>query len=119
MTILPGETPCLRRLMPEPPAAGEAPTCETAGILGPAVAAIAARSAGSDQDSQRPRRSINRSLTVIDLWENRLRQIDLAKLARTRPIARRAGGGSFPGSPAVEPNRSAVLCGRGAVQLTP
>src|SRR5258708_25041236 len=35
MTILPGETPCLRCVIEAAPAPGEAATCETAGVLGP------------------------------------------------------------------------------------
>ncbi len=35
MTILPGETACLRCLMPECPQPGSTATCESAGILGP------------------------------------------------------------------------------------
>ena len=38
--ILPGG-PCLRCTWPEPPEAGEAPTCRSAGVLGPAVSVIA------------------------------------------------------------------------------
>ena len=34
MTVLPGEGPCLRCLMPEPPPADEIPTCEQSGVLG-------------------------------------------------------------------------------------
>ena len=35
MTIIPGETPCLRCVFEAAPAPGEAGTCETAGVLGP------------------------------------------------------------------------------------
>src|SRR5437763_13370624 len=41
MTILPGETPCLRCVFEAAPAPGEAGTCETAGVLGPVVNIIA------------------------------------------------------------------------------
>src|SRR6185295_7571093 len=42
MTILPGETPCLRCLMPDgPPPPGDSPTCDTAGILAPIINVIA------------------------------------------------------------------------------
>ena len=41
MTILPGETPCLRCVFEAAPAPGEAGTCETAGVLGPIVNIIA------------------------------------------------------------------------------
>src|SRR5213593_3112736 len=41
MTIVPGETPCLRCVFEAAPAPGEAGTCETAGVLGPIVNVIA------------------------------------------------------------------------------
>src|SRR5947199_7122133 len=41
MTILPGETPCLRCVFEAGPAPGEAATCETAGVLSPIVNIIA------------------------------------------------------------------------------
>src|SRR5204862_4883025 len=41
MTILPGQTPCLRCVFEAAPAAGEAGTCETAGVLAPVVNIVA------------------------------------------------------------------------------
>src|SRR4029077_17399622 len=41
MTIIPGETPCLRCVFEASPGPGEVGTCETAGVLGPAVGIIA------------------------------------------------------------------------------
>src|SRR5207237_6562665 len=41
MTILPGETPCLRCVFEAAPAPGEAGTCETAGVLSPVVNIVA------------------------------------------------------------------------------
>src|SRR5262249_5202042 len=41
MTIIPGQTPCLRCVFEAAPAPGEAGTCETAGVLGPIVNIIA------------------------------------------------------------------------------
>lgn len=42
MVIRPGVTGCLRCLWPAPPAPGEFGTCDTAGILAPAIAAVSA-----------------------------------------------------------------------------
>ena len=71
MTILPGETPCLRCLMPDCPAPGSVPTCETAGILGPIVGLIASIEAVEAlKIMSGNREAISRSLTVIDLWRN-------------------------------------------------
>src|SRR5262249_60587263 len=41
MTILPGDTPCLRCVFEAAPGPGEAATCETAGVLSPIVNVIA------------------------------------------------------------------------------
>src|SRR5437588_1113080 len=41
LTILPGETPCLRCVFEAAPNPGEAGTCETAGVLGPIVNIVA------------------------------------------------------------------------------
>src|SRR5271166_1342701 len=41
MTILPGDTPCLRCVFEAAPAPGEAATCETAGVLAPIVNIVA------------------------------------------------------------------------------
>ncbi len=37
MTVRPGVTPCLRCVFDQPPPGGTTPTCDTAGVLGPAV----------------------------------------------------------------------------------
>src|ERR1700751_5442143 len=41
MTIVPGETPCLRCVFETAPGPGEAATCETAGVLSPIVNIVA------------------------------------------------------------------------------
>src|SRR5262245_22573513 len=41
MTILPGETACLRCLMTETPPPGTTPTCDSAGIMSPVINVIA------------------------------------------------------------------------------
>ncbi|HEX4145503.1 MAG TPA: ThiF family adenylyltransferase [Pirellulales bacterium] len=119
MTILPGETACLRCLMPEPPPAGDAQTCETAGILGPAVGVIASIEASEAlKILSGNRAAASRSLAVVDLWDNRLRHVDLAGLPDRVdcPACRR---GEFAWLSGARADRHAVLCGRGAVQLTP
>ncbi len=42
MTIFPNETPCLRCIFEEMPAAGSAPTCDTAGVIQPIISSISA-----------------------------------------------------------------------------
>src|SRR5437016_1788827 len=45
MTVRPGESACFRCVFPEPPPPGAAATCDTAGVLGPAVGMVGALAA--------------------------------------------------------------------------
>src|SRR5262249_31763557 len=71
MTILPGETPCLRCVFEAAPAPGEAGTCETAGVLSPIVNIVASYQAAEAFKILTGRRDcINRDLIFLDVWEN-------------------------------------------------
>jgi molybdopterin/thiamine biosynthesis adenylyltransferase len=118
MTILPGETPCLRCLMETCPAPGSTPTCDTAGILGPIVGVIASiESLEAIKILSGNRDFISRHLTVVDLWENRLKQVHVSQLRDQSdcPTCKRE---EFPWLAGREGGRTAVLCGRNAVQLS-
>jgi molybdopterin-synthase adenylyltransferase len=118
MTILPGETPCLRCLMPECPQPGATDTCETAGILGPIVAAIAAIEVAEAMKILCGRRqSVSRRLAVVDLWQNEFRHIDLGRLREQVdcPACMHAQYAWLSGR---STSRTAVLCGRNSVQLS-
>jgi molybdopterin-synthase adenylyltransferase len=117
MTILPGETPCLRCLITEAPPPGTTETCDTAGILGSIVNVVASiQATEAIKILSGHRESVQRSLMVIDLWENRF-------------LAMKAGGlreGSdcvtcvqrrFEWLSGERGTHTAVLCGRNAVQL--
>ncbi len=118
MTILPGETACLRCLMQDCPPPGTTPTCDTAGILAPIVSVIASIEAmealkvlsGNLQ-------AVARVLTVVDLWNGRLRQVDLSAL-RDQIDCPTCKGADFPWLDGKEGSHTAVLCGRNAVQLS-
>lgn len=118
MTILPGETACLRCLMQDCPPPGTTPTCDTAGILAPIVSVIASIEAmealkvlsGNLQ-------AVARVLTVVDLWNGRLRQVDLSSL-REQVDCPTCKGGDYPWLDGKQGSHTAVLCGRNAVQLS-
>jgi molybdopterin/thiamine biosynthesis adenylyltransferase len=118
MTILPGETACLRCLMTESPPPGTTPTCDTAGILGPIVNIIASLQAvEAIKILTGQLEAVNRMLTVIELWDNRLRQIKLDSLRDNRDCdtcSRR----EFPWLEGKRGTHTAILCGRNAVQLS-
>src|SRR5690349_18003801 len=81
MTILPGETPCLRCVFEAAPAPGEAGTCETAGVLAPIVNIVASfQTAEALKILSGHRDRVSRELTYIDVWENTLRRIKVAPL---------------------------------------
>ncbi|HPM79125.1 MAG TPA: ThiF family adenylyltransferase [Candidatus Anammoximicrobium sp.] len=84
MTILPGETPCLRCLLQDVPPAGSTATCHSAGILAPIVNIIGSLEAcEAIKILSGHREAISRSLQVFELWDNRVRQVNLASLRET------------------------------------
>jgi molybdopterin-synthase adenylyltransferase len=118
MTILPGETACLRCLMPECPQPGSTATCESAGILGPIVGAIASiEAAEAIKLLSGNRQSISRRLMVVDLWENEIRQIDVSRL-RDQVDCPACKHGEYAWLSGRSLSRTAVLCGRNSVQLS-
>jgi len=119
MTILPGETACLRCLMHDAPPPGSTPTCDTAGILAPIVNIIASLQANEAlKILSGNRQAINRSLTIVDVWDNRIRQVSLESLVGKSecPACNRQ---DFPWLDGRRTSHSAILCGRNAVQLNP
>lgn len=118
MTILPRQTPCLRCLMQECPPPGTMPTCDVAGVLGPIVGMIASLEAIEAIKilSGRPE-AVSRHLTVVELWDNRIRQVDVGALREQVdcPTCKR---GEFPWLDGSQGSHTAVLCGRNAVQLS-
>jgi molybdopterin-synthase adenylyltransferase len=79
MTIIPGVSPCFRCVFPNPPPPRTMPTCETDGVLGPAISALSALEAteaikilvGSD--------SINRDLITMDVWDISFERFPIVK----------------------------------------
>jgi molybdopterin-synthase adenylyltransferase len=119
LTILPGETPCLRCLMPEAPPPGATPTCDSAGILGPIINVIASLEAMEAlKILAGHREATSRVLSVIDLWDNRLRQVKLDSLLPHRDACPACSGAAFPWLAGERGSHTAVLCGRNAVQLS-
>src|SRR5216683_3712297 len=80
MTILPGETPCLRCVFEAAPAPGEAGTCETAGVLSPIVNIIASYQVAEALKILTGRlEKVNRDLVYVDVWENDKKRFKIGK----------------------------------------
>lgn len=119
MTIVPGETACLACLLPEPPPPGATPTCETAGVLAPAVNLVAAiQSAEALKLLSGNRDAVSRKLAIVDVWHNTQRRVDLSKL-QAAGDCRACGRRDFEWLDGRRGSKAAVLCGRNAVQLRP
>ncbi len=81
MPILPGQTACLRCLLPSPPPPGSVETCDTAGVLGPAVSVAAALQAAlAIRILTGHSAEIGCQLTVLDVWNGTFRQVDTSQL---------------------------------------
>jgi adenylyltransferase/sulfurtransferase len=118
MTILPGQTPCLRCVFEAAPAPGETGTCETAGVLGPVVNVIASYQATEALKILAGRLDhINRDLLYFDLWENTFRAIKIARLreAVDCPCCKRR---RFEWLEGAYGSQTTSLCGRNAVQVS-
>src|SRR5437588_338857 len=118
MTILPGETPCLRCVFEAAPGPGEAATCETAGVVAPAVAVIASlQSAEALKLLAGRREAVNRDLVYIDVWENTYRKIKIAAL-KGKVDCPCCGRGDFEWLAGAHGATTTTLCGRNAVQVS-
>ena len=113
MTIVPGLTPCLRCIFPEPPVAGEVATCDTAGVLGSAASTVASLQAaaalrilvGSEPEKK---------LLSIDVWNFRFREIDTSDARRDDCLACAQRRFDFLNA---RSSQTASLCGRDSVQV--
>jgi adenylyltransferase/sulfurtransferase len=118
MTIIPGVTPCLRCVFEASPGPGEVGTCETAGVLGPAVAVVASYQAAEAIKLLAGKKdAINRELLTFDLWINTSRRIKIARLleARNCPCCKQR---KFEWLEGEHGTQTTSLCGRNAVQVS-
>ncbi len=117
MTIIPGETPCLRCIFAEMPDAGTSPTCDTAGVIMPIIATVSAT-----QVTEALKilvgdiASLHGSLMQFDVWANDRQRI---KLGEPDTDCKTCGRREFEFLDADSAEFSSVLCGRDAVQIAP
>ncbi len=115
LTVLPGETACLRCVFPERPLPGTTATCDTAGVLNGIVGVITGMASteaikllvGSDR--------LVRGLTWVDLWENTFERVELPRMADCPTC----GLAQYDYLDAPLDESGVSLCGRNAVQVRP
>lgn len=117
MTVRPRLSPCLRCVFPEMPAAGTSPTCDTAGVVMPVIAVVAAVQVAEtlkllvgDFDS------LHGGLMQFDVWRNEWRRIGAREPSPDCPVCAHS---RFEMLDADSVELATSLCGRDAVQLSP
>ncbi|MCW5971086.1 MAG: ThiF family adenylyltransferase [Blastocatellales bacterium] len=118
MTVRPGVTACLRCIFPDPPAPGAAPTCDTAGVILPIIAAIVSHQvAEAFKLLTGQTEKLHGSLLQFDLWENSGARL---KLDRARlDDCPACGRGEYTFLSARTGQAATPMCGRNAVQISP
>lgn len=117
MTVLPGKTPCLRCVFDEMPPAGSSPTCDTAGVIMPIISTVSATQVAEALKILTGRLdALHGSLIQADVWTGEWRRI---KLSERDPECPCCSHRDFQHLDAGSVDRSAVLCGRDAVQIAP
>jgi molybdopterin/thiamine biosynthesis adenylyltransferase len=112
MNIIPRETPCFRCVFHAPPPKGMIPTCDTAGVIGPAPMLIASLQSTEALKILVGAKEVNRDVITVDVWQG--------TFDRFRPDFR-------PDCPACRGDyeflktefgiRTTVLCGQYSVQV--
>jgi len=112
LTILPGRTPCLACVFPRPPQ-GLHETCDTVGVISPAVAWAAAVQVTEALKILLGREAdLHHSLLGYDLWKNHFQSIKPARDPQCRACAAR----DFVYLRGAGPTRIS-MCGRDSVQI--
>jgi adenylyltransferase/sulfurtransferase len=114
MSIVPGETPCLRCLIDEPPPPGVLPSCDTVGVLNATTATVA-----SIQTAEALKLLTGHApaagVLYLDVWEGTFDRMPLERRPDCPACVRR----NFEYLAGARTAWTTVLCGRNAVQIVP
>ncbi len=118
MTIVPGVTACFRCLVRDLPPQDSMETCDSAGVLGPAIGVIACwQAAEAIKILSGNVDMVSHDLMVIDTWNTASRMISTASLkapSRNCPACQQH---QFPFLEGAMRTETVVLCGKNAVQV--
>jgi adenylyltransferase/sulfurtransferase len=115
--VRPGITACLRCLLEEEPPPGTSPTCDTAGVIAPAVHAVSAFQLAEALKILSGRtEALTGAVLSLDVWQGRADSF--------RPRGKRAdcpacGLGRLEYLAGASESQTLTLCGRNAVQIRP
>lgn len=109
----PGETPCLRCVMSDSASSGQ--TCDTAGVISPAVDLVSSIQATSALKYLTGNKQyINQAMDVFDVWYNNHYQIRFKEPESNCPTCQQQ---IFPSLNKKAVDDEVVLCGRNTVQI--
>lgn len=119
MTIIPGETPCLRCMFGQAPAQGTTETCDTSGVIGPIIHTVASHQATEAfKLLVGARGQLNRKMVHWDLWYNQHAAVDVSKARKSDcPACVQARYEYLEQD--LEEDTIQTLCGRNSVQIQP
>lgn len=112
MNIIPDKTPCLRCLSPTVPAPGAVPTCDTAGVIGPAPFVIGSLQTAEAMKILIGAKEINRHLILIDVWAGSFERLEITPSPDCP-----ACSGRYEFLQGKFGIRTTSLCGQDAVQV--
>jgi molybdopterin/thiamine biosynthesis adenylyltransferase len=118
LAIRPAQGPCLRCIWDEPPPPGSVETCDTVGVLAPAVQIVAAMQAtAAIQILTGHADAAEARLLHFDVWTGRFRSLDVrdARLPDCPCCQRR----EFEFLTGRRGSQTSALCGRDAIQVLP
>ncbi|MGG0303581.1 molybdopterin-synthase adenylyltransferase MoeB [Bacillus albus] len=116
-TIIPQKTPCLHCVLKNVPVAGV--TCDTAGIISPAVQIVAAyQVAEALKILVEDFSAIRKTFFMFDIWNNQNQFIKLGKI-KTDDCPSCGLNRTYPYLSYKNQTKVAALCGRNTVQIRP
>jgi molybdopterin-synthase adenylyltransferase len=115
MAVRPGQGPCLRCLLPDPPDAHQLPTCETQGVLNTAVVWVAALQVTEALKLLVKDPAAEFKLHALDVWRGAVQVVVVKRNEACVCCVQRR----FEFLSGERGSSSTVFCGRNAVQVTP
>jgi adenylyltransferase/sulfurtransferase len=113
LPILPGRGPCLRCVFRNPPPPGTLPTCDTAGVIMPAVGLVGSMQAGLALRILGGSSPPETALIELDAWNGECRRL----VAKADPECPCCGQRKFEFWEQAQGDETLTLCGRNTVQV--
>ncbi|NEW07803.1 thiazole biosynthesis adenylyltransferase ThiF [Paenibacillus sp. SYP-B3998] len=119
LTIIPGQTPCLRCLFTQAPAAGTTETCDTAGVIGGIIHVVASFQATEAlKILVNDQKNLNLNMQQWDLWFNQNSAINVSSARKSDCPACEQKHYEYLDA-LLESDTIQSLCGRNSVQVHP